>query len=196
MKPQDTDILIRSMIVSHDVGKLTSLWQKGIRLEHRRRIPHASLGATYLWKYLESWGDVRYAPTFAINIHHIDRGIIGENTERPHIQLVLFGLVDYRGRVRWADGAERAFSDVGAKAGVKTMSLSEVILLDCENMAEGTRIWSRGVGILERHRRRLMASSLHHVLKICDVRAAATREDAETREHKGLVLKILEGGLL
>jgi hypothetical protein len=195
MRPEDVDILVRSMIVSHDVGKLTSLWQRRVRLEQGSRIPHASLGATCLWKHLESWGDIRYAPTFAVNIHHIDRGIIGENTERPHVQLIRSGLVDYRGKVKWADGAEETFSNVGADAGVKTLSLSEVTLLDCEKMAEGTRVWSRGVSTLERHRRRLMASSFHHVLKICDIRAAANREDLKVREHSQLVSKILEGGL-
>ncbi|MEM3041902.1 MAG: hypothetical protein QXG97_07785, partial [Nitrososphaerota archaeon] len=196
MKPEDANVMVRSMILAHDVGKLTSPWQRRITLERGPRIPHAPLGATYLWRQLERLGDTRYAPTFAVNIHHIDRGIIGENTERPHVQLVLFRLVDHRGGVRWSDGAEKTLVEVGAKAEIETLPLSEITVSDCEKMAEGTRVWSRGVGIIDRHRRRLVASSLHHILKICDIRAASTREELGTREHRPLVQKILEGGLL
>ena len=197
------DELIRTMIASHDIGKLTKKWQDEIKKPEPRPPPHSMIGAAYLWKMLSNdecqnaLTDFRFASSFAVNIHHIDRGIVGDNTERPHIQLILYGLVDDRGFVRWCEGADSTISNVFRilKRDVYLL-LSNLVLDDVELMAEDLRKWSRGAGILERHRRRMLVSSLHHILKLCDLRAARNRGDFKNREVSPFVIKFVEGGLL
>lgn len=200
---KELDELIRTMIAFHDIGKLTKKWQDEIKKPEPRPPPHSIIGAAYLWKmlsnneYENTSADFRFASSFAVNIHHIDRGIVGENTERPHVQLVLYRLVDDRGFIRWCEEADSAISNICQI--VKRddcLSLSNLVLDDVELMAEDLRKWSRGVGILERHRRRMLASSLHHILKLCDLRAARNRSDLKNREISPLVMKFVEGGLL
>lgn len=197
------DELIRTMIAFHDTGKLTKKWQDEIKKPEPRPPPHSIIGAAYLWKilsnseYPNALADFRFASSFAVNIHHIDRGIIGENTERPHVQLVLYRLVDDRGFIRWCEEADSAISNICQILKRDTcLPLSNLVLDDVELMAEDLRKWSRGAGILERHRRRMLASSLHHILKLCDLRAARNRSDLKNREISPFVIKFVEGGLL
>lgn len=195
------DEWIKTLLICHDVGKLAKKWQDEIRKPTPHLPPHSSIGAAFLWKISESFsGDklknVRLASTFAILIHHIDKGIIGDNTERPHIQLILYRLVNDDGSIRWHQNAENFLSNLFKIMGKEPVFLTDLRLEDVEAMAEDLRIWSRGTGILERHRRRIMASSLHHILKICDLRAAVNRGELRDAAVSPLVVKFVEGGLL
>lgn len=194
--PQYLEHLVTMMVLCHDIGKLTSPWQRRIKQENIKRPPHASLGATYLWKLLKDEGDIRHAPVFAVNIHHIDKGIIGENTERPHVQLIQAKLVYYNGKIKWANGAQEILSHIGDNVGITMPNLSSLTISDCEHMAESMRVWSRGVGLLERHKRRILASGFHQILKICDFRAAMKRGELCGKEYSRLITKFVEGGLL
>jgi CRISPR-associated endonuclease Cas3-HD len=195
------DDIVKTLLACHDIGKLTKRWQDEIRKPSPRPLPHASIGAAFLWRMLESLGkdkskNIRPASSFAILIHHIDKGIIGHNTERPHVQLILHRLVNDDGTIRWHQDAEKILSNLFQIMGKNQAFLASLRLEDVEEMAEDLRVWSRGVGVLERHRHRIMASSLHHVLKMCDLRASVNREDLKDAAVSPLVTKFVEGGFL
>jgi len=184
--------LVPMVIRCHDVGKLTSLWQR--RLAEGRRPPaHAALGAAFLWATV-SWSgrDARNAAAFAIAIHHVDRGLVGNNIDAPATQAVMSGVVDDAGRVRWDDGAPAAVRELD----LPETGLAEVDLEAMDAMARELRQWSRGGSYLSMHRNRMLASALHHCLKVCDIRAASERDgDFDPTEHAWMQ-GILEGGLL
>lgn len=199
--PTTLDEWVKTLLICHDVGKLTKRWQDEIQKSTPRPPPHSSIGAAFLWKISKSSNsdklrNVKLASTFAILIHHIDKGIIGDNTERPHVQLILYRLVNDDGSIKWHQSAENSLSDMFKMMGKDPVSLASLRLEDVEAMAEDLRIWSRGAGILDRHRHRIMASSLHHILKICDLRAAANRVELKDGAVSPLVIKFVEGGFL
>jgi len=184
--------LVPMVLRCHDVGKLTSLWQRRLD-EDRRRPPHAALGAAFLWATVD-WDDrdARNAAAFAIAIHHVDRGLVGSNIDAPATQAVMAGIVDDDGRVRWCDGAPAAMDDLGLQAD----DLGRVDLDSMDAMARELRQWSRGGSYVSMHRNRMLASALHHCLKVCDIRAAAQRPgDFDPTEHAWMD-DILKGGLL
>ncbi len=51
-------------------------------------------------------------------------------------------------------------------------------------MARGLRIWAKGCGLLEQHKRRLQASLAHHILKLCDISAAVARKDYQKENEE------------
>lgn len=184
--------LVPMVIRCHDVGKLTSLWQRRLN-EDKRLPPHAAVGAAFLWATV-NWDDrdARNAAAFAIAIHHVDRGLVGENIDAPATQAVMSGIVDDAGQVRWHDGAPTVLRDIG----LNTKDLERVDLIAMDKMARELRQWSRGGSYLSMHRNRMLASALHHCLKICDIRAAARRGgDIDPEEHAWMQ-GILTGGLL
>lgn len=192
---------VKTLLLCHDVGKLTKRWQDEIRRPTPRLPPHSSLGAAFLWKIFGSSGEhklksIQAASSFAILIHHIDKGIIGDNTERPHVQLILYRLVNDDGSIRWHQDAEKSLSNLFQTLGKKQAFLANLRLEDVEAMSEDLRVWSRGVGTLERHRHRIMASSLHHILKMCDLRASINRGELRDAAVSPLVTKFVEGGFL
>ncbi len=186
--------LVPMVIRCHDVGKLTSLWQRQIREAPAGwKPPHAALGAAFLW-VTTAWDshDARNAAAFAIAIHHVDRGLVGGNIDAPATQAVMSGVVDDWGRVRWHEGAPAAMEDLRLRAD----DLERVDLDSMDAMARELRQWSRGGSYLSMHRTRMLASALHQCLKVCDIRAAAERpDDFDTAEHAWMQ-DILEGGLL
>ena len=186
--------LVPTVIRCHDVGKLTRGWQVRIREAPTGwKPPHAALGAAFLWATVQ-WEerDARNAAAFAIAIHHVDRGLVGSNIDAPATQAVMAGIVDDAGRVRWHDGAPAAMDDLGLQAD----DLGRVDLDSMDAMARELRQWSRGGSYLSMHRSRMLASALHHCLKVCDIRAAAQRPgDFDATEHAWM-MGILEGGLL
>lgn len=188
------DDFVPMVIRCHDVGKLTGLWQRQIRENPAGwKPPHAALGAAFLWATVD-WADrdARNAAAFAIAIHHVDRGLVGTNIEAPATQAVMAGVVDDWGHVRWHEGACAAAEDLGLHAD----DLERVDLEAVEAMARTLRQWSRGGSYLSMHRNRMLASALHHCLKVCDIRAAAQRGgDIDPTEHAWM-LNLLEGGLL
>lgn len=174
---------LRDMIKYHDLGKLTERWQS--RLEDKRLtgfIPHASIGAAYLWKklgkiYNES-SDLRHAVCFAVCIHHVDSGLIGENIERPDVQAVIANLVDqFTGEIIWCKEVVSLDSELFPE------DVSKLNVSDLRDMANGLRIWSRGCGLHEQHRRRIMTAAVHHVLKLCDFLAASYRARDENNNQ-------------
>jgi len=186
--------LVPMVVRCHDVGKLTSLWQRRIREDPKSwKPPHAPLGAAFLWTVCE-WKsrDARNAAAFAIAIHHVDRGLVGSNTDAPATQAVMSGIVDDFGRVRWHGDAPAAMRDLG----LDPDDLTRVDLNAMDAMARELRQWSRGGSYLSMHRTRMLASALHQCLKVCDIRAAAQRpRDFDATEHAWMQ-SILEGGLL
>jgi hypothetical protein len=184
--------LVHEVIRCHDVGKLTSLWQRRLG-DDRRPPPHAALGAAFIWAAAE-WDDqdARNAAAFAIAIHHVDRGLVGENIDAPATQAVMSGIVDDAGRVRWHEYAPATMREMG----LDPEDLVQVDLDTMDAMARELRQWSRGGSHLSMHRNRMLASALHQCLKICDIRAASERPGDFDPTEYAWMQDILEGGLL
>jgi len=168
--------LFSRMIDFHDLGKLTKKWQAN--LGTGSKLPsHATIGAAYLWLTLPE--NFRNPLSFAVAIHHTDRGVLGDNIERPDVQAILEGIVDHVGRVDWDYGVEYLDSYFPKDA-------YEVDIYTLKDMANGLRIWAKGCSLLEQHQRRLCASLAHHILKLCDISAASERSKFERADHKAL----------
>jgi CRISPR-associated endonuclease Cas3-HD len=165
--------LLREMIVFHDLGKLTKRWQEN--LSTNKKLPsHAPIGAAYLYKKFtreNGYNDFKNAIAFAVAIHHTDSGLLGDNIERPDIQAILDGIIDSDGRIKWADETETLDEEFFPK------EVKELTIEDLKNMARGLRVWARSGGFLEQHKKRIQASLVHHILKLCDVSAATERRE-------------------
>jgi len=185
---QNADSAVETMLRYHDVGKLTRRWQDAIS-KGNSTPTHAALGAAAVWLQLEDAGeDLRNAAAFAVAIHHVDRGLVGHNIESPDVQAVLSGLVNDDGELRWHEDAWEAAAP---------FDLTRLTVETLHAMARDLRTWSRGTSFRQMHRRRLLASALHHILKVCDNRAAAQRRDfTEENEQSEFVKTLMEGGLV
>ncbi len=163
------------MILFHDLGKLTSRWQE--KVGSGNRLPsHSTLGAAYLWKLLPA--GIKEPLSFAVAIHHTDRGLLGDNIERPDVQAILDEIVKNDGRIDWCDEAlqlDNEFFPADAR---------ELEINDLKEMARGLRVWARGCGLLEQHQRRLQASLAHHILKLCDISAATERKEYQKKDDQ------------
>lgn len=169
------------MTLFHDLGKLTKKWQDTIRKEIKEnkklhKPSHSTLGAAFLWKSLPT--GFKEPLSFAVAIHHTDRGLLGDNIERPDVQAITDGIVDYEGNIKWHEEAYKLdstlFPDVARNITVN----------DLKEMAKSFRVWAKGCNLLEQHQRRLQASLAHHVLKLCDISAATERKEYQKRnEH-------------
>lgn len=163
------------MILFHDLGKLTRKWQEN--LEKKRPLPsHSSIGASYLWKILPE--NLREPISFAVTIHHTDKGLLGDNIERPDVQAILEGIADYKGNIVWHERAYELGYDILPK------EARELTVYDLREMVRGLRIWARGRSLLEQHKRRLQASLAHHILKLCDISAAIERKEYRKEEKE------------
>ena len=155
------------MIIFHDLGKLTRRWQE--RVGSGSRLPsHSTLGAAYLWKALPA--GIREPISFAVTIHHTDRGLLGDNIEKPDIQAITDGITDYSGKINWDER-------VGEMDGYFPKDVYEININSLKEMARGLRVWAKGCSLLEQHERRLQASITHHILKLCDISAATERKE-------------------
>ncbi len=166
------DFLLK-MILFHDLGKLTKRWQE--RVGTGARLPsHSTLGAAYLWKTLPD--GIKEPLSFAVAIHHTDRGLLGDNIEKPDVQAILDDIVDNNGNIVWHDEIKNLTEDYFPKEAynLNVSSLKE--------MARGLRIWARGCGIFEQHQSRIHASLAHHVLKLCDISAATERKEYQKKD--------------
>ncbi len=164
------------MIKYHDLGKLTRKWQEN--LGSGKKLPaHASIGACYLWHNLPS--KLRDPLSFAVAIHHTDRGLLGDNIECPDVLAILDGIVKENGKIDWADGVDSLEDYVPD-------DLRKMNVIHLKEMARGLRIWARGCSILAQHNRRLAASLVHHLLKLCDISAATERSEARKKDEKDL----------
>lgn len=186
----------RTALLLHDVGKLTAPWQAAVAQAKRTPL-HAAIGAAAVWLALqddEKNPDLRGALAFAVLIHHADRGLLSDGVERPGQLVVLDGLVDAKGRIRWDARAQAELEPPAVPLPLTSLSVHDVAA-----MARWLRQWSRGDSLLNLHRRRLLAAAAHQVIKVADLRAAAQRPP-EPGEPAGArsawVERYLEGGLL
>lgn len=160
---------LHKMIIFHDLGKLTAKWQDG--LSKNLKLPaHAPIGAAYLWKTLPE--DMRKPVSFAVSIHHSDKGLLGDNIEKPDVQAINNGIVDYStNEIKWDERVNK-LPDEYFPEEVKRLGID-----DLKSMARDLRKWSKGCGLLEQHTRRIQTSLIHHILKLCDISAASKREE-------------------
>ncbi|HXH13096.1 MAG TPA: hypothetical protein VNP04_25405 [Alphaproteobacteria bacterium] len=185
--PMDTTVV--RMLEAHDLGKLTQRWQSGIQRHaagERLRLPsHAAIGAAAL---LQAGGrtDAALAAAFAVAIHHLDRGTVADLLERPDVRAINDGIVDGAGKLDWHPEASAA-----APAWVR---LEDITLATLTGLARTLRQWARGGPLVTLHRRRLLASALHHILKVCDIRAAVQRH--EGGELHPFCQRLMHGGLV
>jgi CRISPR-associated endonuclease Cas3-HD len=159
------------MVIFHDLGKLTKRWQD--RVGKRSKLPaHAPIGAAYLYKAPLVAKKLRNPICFAVAIHHSDKGLLGNNIEKPDVQAINNGIIKYADdKIDW-DRRVDTLGDEYFSEEIKELGLAELKL-----MARGLRLWSRGCGLLEQHTRRMQVSLVHHILKLCDISAASKREE-------------------
>lgn len=163
------------MVLFHDLGKLTKRWQDN--LGTNRSLPsHSTLGAAYLWKILPN--GLKEPISFAVAIHHTDRGLLGDNIEKPDVQAIMDGIVDNGGSIQWHDEAFNLDNDLFPE------DAKSIKINDLREMARGLRVWAKGCGLLEQHQRRIEASFAHHILKLCDISAATERKEYKKKDEK------------
>jgi len=156
------------MIRLHDLGKLTKRWQE--KLGTGSRLPsHSTLGGALLWKTLPD--GIKEPLSFAVAIHHTNRGLLGDNIEKPDVQAITDGIADNNSNIVWHSETDKLDSNYFPEE-VRNLKVT-----DLKNMARGLRVWARGCGLLEQHERRLQASLAHHILKLCDISAAVERKE-------------------
>lgn len=175
---------LEKMILFHDLGKLTKKWQENITKKWQENIgkstslpSHSTLGAAYLWKSLPE--GIREPLSFAVAIHHTDKGLLGDNIERPDVQAILDGIANNNGRIDWSDEAKNNLTE-----DYFPYEARELTVLDLKEMARGLRVWAKGCGLLEQHQRRLQASLAHHILKLCDISAATERKEYQKKDEQ------------
>jgi len=201
---QVDDSVIR-MLFAHDVGKLTSKWQEAIQ-NGKKTPPHATLGAAYLLEWNQGTSvnnDLANAAVFAVLIHHTDKGIAGsDNLECPDAQTVQRGLIKGVGGkiIDWHEAAQSELIDLGNSLSLNAgiLSLHQVTLESLVELSDSMREWSKCPRLLDQHKHRLLASGLHHILKICDWRASAERrvENDEQEVRHSVLEVLLHGGIL
>ena len=173
MEDDKIKLLLKEMIIFHDLGKLTKRWQEN--LGTNKKLPsHATIGASYLYKKFEkenTLGDLENAIIFAVAIHHTDSGLLGDNIERPDVQAIIDGIVDNDGKIIWASENESLSEEFFPR------ELNDLSVEYLKNMARGLRVWARSGGILELHKKRMQVSLIHHILKLCDISAATERKE-------------------
>lgn len=168
------------MILFHDLGKLTKKWQENVN-KNRGLPSHAPIGAAYLYKIFTIENipeDLKNAISFAVTIHHTDKGILGDNIERPDVQAIVDGIAGNDSKIIWASGIKNLDEEIFPR------ELNELTVEDLKNMARGLRVWAKGCGLLEQHQKRLQASLAHHILKLCDISAATERKEYQKKDDQ------------
>ncbi len=170
---------VLNMVLYHDLGKLTKRWQDNVGTS--RKLPsHAPIGAGYLYKKFTKEKipeDLKNAICFAVAIHHTDKGLLGDNIEKPDVQAILEDVANNYGEIIWADEAKTLGDEYFD-------SLAEnLTIYDLKEMARGLRIWALGDSIIHQHKKRLQATLMHHILKLCDISAALERKAYKKKEE-------------
>jgi len=160
---------LNKMIIFHDIGKLTKRWQD--RVGKNEKLPaHAPIGAAYLYKILPK--ELKEPVSFAVAIHHSDKGLLGDNIEKPDAQAINDLIIDYStNKIIWDKRVEK-LDDKYFPDEIKNLDI-----VDLKDMARGLRVWSRGCNLIEQHTRRMQMSLVHHILKLCDISAASERKE-------------------
>lgn len=162
------------MVLFHDLGKLTKKWQE--QLISNKALPsHSSVGAAYLWKILPD--GIKEPISFAVAIHHTDRGLLGDNIERPDVQAIMDGIVDSNGNIIWYEKTYKLKEELFPN-NAKNLTVN-----DLKAMARGLRMWAKGCRILEQHKRRMQTTLVHHILKLCDISAAIVRKEYQKKNN-------------
>jgi len=178
-KEENIESLLREMVIFHDLGKLTKRWQENLGTN---KLPsHAPIGAAYLYKKFTRENhpdDLKNAIVFAVAIHHTDSGLLGDNIERPDVQAIIEGIVDNDGKIKWSDETKTLDENLFPE------ELNELTIEDLKNMARELRVWARSGGFLEQHKKRIQASLVHHILKLCDVSAASERKEYQKEDDE------------
>ncbi len=207
------DKAIGITILCHDVGKLSHQWQDYIhkpKAERKRGPPHATLGAPYLLILNDSNSiTLSNASALAILMHHTDSGLAQGNLEHPAEDAINRGLAEYgTENIRWAKSADDVFMQTLGnfpELEQNAKPLNSIMLKSLEETAKRLRLWARCPKEIERHQHRMQALAIHHILKVCDWRAAAQRpqiesdeegEEVEGRWHQSILSVYKEGGLL
>ncbi|MDA8214765.1 MAG: HD domain-containing protein [Nitrospiraceae bacterium] len=194
---------VRRMIFAHDIGKLSKRWQEAITAiangKKQHTPPHAPLGAAYLLVWSKMFGvdgNLGNASVFAVLIHHIDSGVSGNSLESPDAQAILEGLVKGGTEIIWHEEGDEALRSLAF--GDSILPLETVTLQSLTDLSDVLRSWSKCPRLLDQHRHRMLSSSLHHILKICDWRAATEREvdDKEKEVRRSVLEVLLNGGIL
>jgi len=165
----DLSEVLQKVVRFHDIGKLAKRWQN--KVGTGKRLPaHAPLGAAYLWQKIT--GGLKEPICFAVAIHHSDRGLLGDNIEKPDVQAINDEIIDYSSdQIIWDERVSEL--DLGYfPEDLRTLNLDNL-----RDMARGLRLWARGCGLLKQHTRRVQAMLLHHILKLCDISAATERKE-------------------
>jgi CRISPR-associated endonuclease Cas3-HD len=174
ISPEELREYFLKMIWFHDLGKLSKKWQ--LNIGTGSKLPsHSTIGAAYLWNILPN--GIREPVGFAVAIHHTDRGLLGDNIERPDIQAILDNIVYPNGNIEWHNEAENLidyFPDDASKINVNLL----------KEMARGLRFWAKGCKLLEQHKRRIQTSLAHHILKLCDISAATERSEYKKQDEQ------------
>jgi len=192
---------VKKMIFAHDIGKLTKKWQEEIaKIASNKKgytPPHASLGAAYLLEWNKNGinNDLGNASVFAILIHHIDSGVSGNNLESPDAEIILEGLLQEGDKISWHEEGDKVLATFMFDG---ILRLDSITLKSLTNLSDALRSWSKCPRLLDQHKHRLLSSSLHHILKICDWRAATEREvdDKEKETRRSVLEVLLNGGIL
>lgn len=195
---------IRRMIFSHDVGKLTERWQKIMSdiADGKKAIPrppHSSLGAAYLLEWNKNQGindNLGKASIFAVLIHHIDSGIANESLETPDSQIIQKLFIQGGNKIPWHKDGNGVLESIMFNDSI--IDIEMVTLNSLMELSDTLREWCKCPKPLDQHKHRLLSSSLHHILKICDWRAATEREagDKEKEVRKSILEVLLNGGIL
>jgi len=167
---------LQKMVLYHDLGKLTKKWQESIIKGYKNRPAHSHLGACYLWKTLPE--GLREPISFAVLIHHTDKGLLSDIIERPAELAIIDGIANLDGSIKWDEEIDLLDNKIFPKE-AKDLSVE-----DLKAMARDLRIWARGGSFLEQHRRRLQAMLCHHILKLCDISAADKREEYQKKNKE------------
>jgi len=180
----------KNIIKFHDLGKLTEKWQENLK-NKKGLPPHAPVGAAYLWKSISfPDDDLKFASSFAIAIHHTDKGLLGDNIEKPDVQAILSGIVKNNGSLKWHPEVKNLNKKLYPEE-AERLNIS-----DLKNMARDLRIWSRGCDLYIQQKRRLQVAFIHHILKICDISASKEREEFKKEEEENfggwIMLKEIE----
>lgn len=207
------DKTIRNTILCHDIGKLSLQWQNYIhkpKAERKYGPPHATLGAPYLLDLNGNFSyDIKNASALAILMHHTDSGLAQGNLEHPAEDAINRGLVEYgTENISWAKVAEEVFRqtlDNFPELKQNAKPLDSITLKSLEDIAKQLRLWARCPVEIERHQRRMQTLAIHHILKVCDWRAASQRPQIESDEegdeienlwHQSKLKVYLDGGFL
>lgn len=178
LKENELEQYFQKMVIFHDLGKLTKRWQE--TLGAGKKLPnHAPIGAAVFYKVYNSecaHENLKNAIAFAIAVHHTDRGLLGDNIEKPDVQAILEGIADNNGNLLWDKRTEDLEGDYFPE------EARNLDITDLKTMARGLRIWAKGCGLLEQHQRRVQACLAHHILKLCDISAAAARKENQSKD--------------